>query len=98
MVHLPAPTLRELCALQDLFPGDLLATGTPGGCAMQAPRKALQVLARLLPEHVKWANFIKMNADNPRFLQPGDRIRASIRTDDGAIDLGEQLNRVVAAA
>jgi len=97
MLHLPAPTLRELSALQDLFPGDLIATGTPGGCAMQAPRKALQVLARLLPEHVKWANFVTMNADNARFLKPGDQIRASIRTDDGAIDLGEQQNRVVAA-
>jgi 2,4-didehydro-3-deoxy-L-rhamnonate hydrolase len=95
MVHLPAPTLSELSGLQDLFPGDLIATGTPGGCALRAPGKAAQLVGRLLPEHVKWANFIKMNAANPRFLKPGDRMRAAIRTDDGAIDLGEQHNRIV---
>jgi 2-keto-4-pentenoate hydratase/2-oxohepta-3-ene-1,7-dioic acid hydratase in catechol pathway len=92
MVYTPAPTLTELSALQDLLPGDLIATGTPGGCAMQAPPKALQLVARLLPEALKWRSFIKSNVSNPRFLQPGDRIRASIRTDDGAIDLGEQRN------
>ncbi|MDX2167859.1 MAG: fumarylacetoacetate hydrolase family protein [Deltaproteobacteria bacterium] len=95
MVHLPAPTLTELSGLQDLFPGDLIATGTPGGCALQAPGRAAQMIARLLPEHVKWENFVKMNASNPRFLRPGDRMRAAIRTDDGAIDLGVQENRIV---
>jgi 2,4-diketo-3-deoxy-L-fuconate hydrolase len=95
MVHLPAPTVTELSGLQDLSPGDLIATGTPGGCALQAPGKAAQVIGRLLPDHVKWANFIKMNAANPRFLRPGDRMRAAIRTDDGAIDLGVQENRIV---
>jgi 2-keto-4-pentenoate hydratase/2-oxohepta-3-ene-1,7-dioic acid hydratase in catechol pathway len=95
MVHLPAPTVTELSGLQDLFPGDLIATGTPGGCALQAPGKAAQMVGRLLPEHVKWANFIKMNAANPRFLRPGDRMRAAIRSDDGAIDLGVQENRIV---
>ncbi|MEO8603042.1 MAG: fumarylacetoacetate hydrolase family protein [bacterium] len=96
MVYAPAPTLTELSALQDLFPGDLIATGTPGGCALQAPPKPLQLLARLVPEALKWRSFIKSNAANPRFLKPGDRVRASIRTDDGAIDLGEQHNLVVA--
>ncbi len=95
MVHQPAPTLSELCGVQDLFPGDIIATGTPGGCALQAPGKAAQLIGRLLPEHVKWANFVKMNVANPRFLKPGDRMRAAIRTDDGAIDLGVQENRVV---
>ncbi len=98
MVHLPAPTLSELSGLQDLFPGDLIATGTPGGCALQAPGRAVQFLAGFLPEHVKWGNFIKMNAANPRFLKPGDRLRAAIATDDGALDLGEQHNVVVAGS
>lgn len=98
MVHQPAATLTELSALQDLFPGDLIATGTPGGCALQAPGRAAQLLGRLLPEHLRWASFVRMNAGNPRFLSPGDRVRASARTDDGAIDLGEQSNRIVAAS
>ena len=96
MVYTPAPTLTELSALQDLFPGDLIATGTPGGCAMQAPPKPVQLIARLLPDPVKWRSFIKANASKPRFLNPGDHIRTSIRTDDAAIDLGEQRNLVVA--
>ena len=29
------------------------------------------------------------------YLRPGDAITASIRTDDGALDLGEQRNRIV---
>jgi len=98
MVYAPAPTLTELSALQDLLPGDLIATGTPGGCALQAPPKPMQLIGRLLPDAMKWRGFIKANAANPRFLKPGDRIRASVRTDDGAIDLGEQRNVVRAQA
>ena len=37
MVHKPVATLNELFALQDVRAGDLLATGTPGGCALQSP-------------------------------------------------------------
>jgi 2,4-didehydro-3-deoxy-L-rhamnonate hydrolase len=29
--------------------------------------------------------------------RPGDQMTASIRTDDGRLDLGEQRNRIVAA-
>jgi hypothetical protein len=41
--------------------------------------------------------FIKKGMANPAYLQPGDMMTASICTDDGAIDLGEQANRVRAA-
>lgn len=96
LVFKPAPTLTELSGLQDLYPGDLLATGTPAGCAGRAPGKALMLLANLLPARVRWRQFIAMGQKNQRYLQPGDQLRASIRTDDGAIDLGEQRNRIVA--
>jgi len=96
MIFTPAPTLTELSALQDLSTGDLIATGTPGGCALRAPGGLALLVGKLLPDHVKWANFVKMNAGNPRFLRPGDRVKAAIRTDDGAIDLGVQENTVVA--
>lgn len=96
LVFKPAPTLTELSGLQDLFPGDLIATGTPAGCALRAPGKALMLLSNLVPPKTRWSRFIEMGSRNPRYLKPGDRIRAGIRTDDGAIDLGEQRNRIVA--
>jgi 2,4-diketo-3-deoxy-L-fuconate hydrolase len=45
----------------------------------------------------KWRAFIAKGQSNPAYLKPGDRIRASIRTDDGAIDLGEQATTIVQA-
>jgi 2-keto-4-pentenoate hydratase/2-oxohepta-3-ene-1,7-dioic acid hydratase in catechol pathway len=97
MIHgLPA-TLTELSGLQDLHAGDLIATGTPAGCAARAPGKAvLFVMRHFMSDVTKWRLFVRKGAGNPAYLQPGDRIRASIRTDDGAIDLGEQTTAIVA--
>jgi len=35
-----------------------------------------------------------MQRRNPAYLKPGDEVVASIRTDDGALDLGTQHNTV----
>jgi hypothetical protein len=40
--------------------------------------------------------FIRKGRANPAYLRPGDHISASIRTDDGAIDLGEQTTSITA--
>jgi hypothetical protein len=40
--------------------------------------------------------FIGKGRSNPAYLRPGDRISAAIRTDDGAIDLGEQTTSIAA--
>jgi len=97
MIHGPAATLTELAALQDLHPGDLIATGTPAGCAARAPGKASMFMARhVLSEAGKWRMFTRKDRNNPAYLRPGDRIRASIRTDDGALDLGEQTTSITA--
>ncbi len=95
MVHGPPETLTELSALQDWEAGDFLATGTPGGCALQAPAKPLALLAQVVSPARRQALLRRVAAGNPRRLKPGDVIEASIRTDDGAIDLGTQRNRVV---
>lgn len=97
MIHGPAATLTELAALQDLNAGDLIATGTPAGCAARAPGKAAMfILKHLVSDAGKWRMFIRRGRGNPAYLRPGDRISASIRTDDGAIDLGEQTTSITA--
>lgn len=98
MIHAPAATLTEVAGLHDLHAGDLIATGTPAGCAARAPGKlAMFVLKHLVSEATKWRLFIRKGLANPAYLRPGDRLNLSIRTDDGAIDLGEQTTAITAA-
>ncbi len=94
MIHTPASSLTELSAVQDWGPGDLLATGTPGGCALQAPPRPVAALVQVVSPTRRQALVRRAAARNGRRLAPGDVVRASIRTDDGAIDLGEQRTRV----
>ncbi len=97
MVHGPVATLNELAGLQDLFPGDLIATGTPAGCALAIPSPAKQKIGALLGETKKWALFLKAQEKRSHYLQPGQVVEASIRSADGVIDLGTQRNQVVLA-
>ncbi len=95
LVYGPAETLTELSTVQDLSAGDLIATGTPAGCALAVPSPAKQRLAALLPEATKWRAFMEVQAARSQYLKVGDLVEASIRSTDGAIDLGKQRNRVV---
>jgi len=96
MIHLPAASLTALARFQALQPGDVVLTGTPGGTALQAPPHAVELVAHFLPAQVKWKIFFDKQAQNPKYLQPGNRVAASIRTQDGVLDLGSQDCRVVA--
>ncbi len=91
----PAETLTELSELQDLGPGDLVATGTPGGTAVKAPGGLKMLVARLLPDARRWRLFIKGALQDPDYLKDGDDMRAWAKTADGQIDLGAQHNRIV---
>ncbi|RKU03537.1 fumarylacetoacetate hydrolase [Burkholderia sp. Nafp2/4-1b] len=95
LVYGPAETLTELSGVQDLNAGDLLATGTPAGCALSIPSPAKQRIAALLPEHMKWRMFSKVQAGRPQYLKAGDFVESRIASKDGAIDLGVQRNRIV---
>jgi len=95
MIVGPAQALTLLSRFQPLAPGDLLLTGTPGGTALKAPPKITEKLAGLLPPATKWKLFFKRQAANPRYLQDGDVITATIATPDGQLDLGTQRNTVV---
>ena len=95
LVFGPAETLTEFSGLQDLFAGDLIATGTPAGCALTVPSPLRQRLAVLLPEATKWKVFLKMQSKRSQYLKAGDVVEARIATPTGGIDLGVQRNVVV---
>ncbi|MFI9273138.1 fumarylacetoacetate hydrolase family protein [Kitasatospora sp. NPDC052896] len=97
MIVRPARALTLLARFQPLDPGDLLLTGTPGGTALQAPPKAVEKIAALLPPAVKWKAFFNGQRKNPRYLQAGDTVTATIATPDRSIDLGEQRTPIADA-
>jgi 2-keto-4-pentenoate hydratase/2-oxohepta-3-ene-1,7-dioic acid hydratase in catechol pathway len=90
MLYRPLQALQSLTGFQDLAAGDLILTGTPAGTALSAPPKPVEIIGNLLPPAVKWKLFFKRQAGNPKYLQDGDVVAASVATDDGAIDLGTQ--------
>jgi len=94
MVYGPAATLTELSHVHDLLAGDLIATGTPAGCALTVPSPAKQRIAALLSEKTKWRIFQRIQSRSKRYLKPGDIVEARIRSTDGTIDLGVQRNVV----
>jgi 2-keto-4-pentenoate hydratase/2-oxohepta-3-ene-1,7-dioic acid hydratase in catechol pathway len=94
MIVRPAQALTTLARFQRLDPGDLLLTGTPGGTALQAPPKAVEKIAALLPPALKWKLFFTGQGKNPRYLQPGQTVTATAATPDGPLDLGEQRTLV----
>ncbi|STZ57561.1 fumarylacetoacetate (FAA) hydrolase [Mycolicibacterium tokaiense] len=90
MLYRPLQALQSLTRFQDLAAGDLILTGTPAGTALTAPAKPIEMIGNLLPPAVKWKAFFGRQAKNPKYLQHGDIIEASIATDDGKVDLGTQ--------
>lgn len=94
LVFGPEETLTEWSGVHDLNCGDLIATGTPAGCALAIPSPAKQRLASFLPEAVKWKIFLKTQAKRPHYLKPGDVVTASIQSECGRIDLGMQRNLI----
>jgi 2,4-didehydro-3-deoxy-L-rhamnonate hydrolase len=95
IIYRPTETLAELSGVHDLYAGDLLATGTPSGCALNIPSLSKQRIAALLPESVKWKLFMKAQTNSPLYLQEGDIVEARIASADGAINLGVQRNQVI---
>lgn len=98
LVFGPAETLTELSGVQDLHAGDLLATGTPAGCALSVPSPFKQKVGALLPEALKWAAFFKVQEGRSQYLKPGDVVEARIQSADGVVNLGKQRNKVLQGA
>ncbi|MCX6490527.1 MAG: fumarylacetoacetate hydrolase family protein [Rhodococcus sp.] len=94
MIYRPVESLKALSNFQRLDAGDLLLTGTPGGTALKAPAKPIEMIGSLIPPALKWKVFFKKQTKNPDFLQDGDVLELTCSTPDGSLDLGVQRTRV----
>ncbi|MGZ8178220.1 fumarylacetoacetate hydrolase family protein [Williamsia sp. SKLECPSW1] len=94
MIYSPLDAVRTLSRFQRVDPGDLMLTGTPGGTALTAPPKPIEMIGALLPPHVKWKAFFRRQGGNPKYLLDGDVVEATVRSGDGTIDLGTQHSTV----
>ena len=94
MIVAPAEALTRLARFQELDPGDLLLTGTPGGTALVAPPKLLVKISSLLPDALRWRLFHRTQAKKPRYLREGDVITARIADEAAGVDLGTQRTSV----
>lgn len=97
LVFGPEETLTEWSGVHDLYTGDLIATGTPAGCALAIPSPTKQRVGALLPEALKWKAFMKVQSQRTQYLKHGDVVETTIRSACGTIDLGQQRNNVVPA-
>lgn len=95
MIHKPAATLTELSQIRDLKPGDMIATGTPGGVALKVPGKLTMLVGSLLSPIKRSEIIAKRAAKDPDFLRSGNILTCTIATPDGTIDLGQQRNEIV---
>jgi 2-keto-4-pentenoate hydratase/2-oxohepta-3-ene-1,7-dioic acid hydratase in catechol pathway len=95
LVFKPAETISELSTFANIYPGDVLLTGTPSGCALRVPPPPLRRLLQLLPERQFWRLFLASQRRRPEYLKPGDQISASIRAPGGGLDLGTQRITII---
>jgi len=98
LIHKPAATLSEISTFANLRDGDCLLTGTPGGILAGTNLKVgLAIITNMQNDRKRRAKFTAAQLGRTRFLQPGDVLELSIRTPDGAIDLGTQRNAIADA-
>ena len=90
MLFSPVQALQTLAKFQKLDVGDIVLTGTPVGTAITA--RGIEN-----PHQIDMATFLAAQAKNPNYLHHGDVVEATVATDDGAINLGTQRNKVVYA-
>src|ERR1700722_6547703 len=90
MLYSPVQALQTLAKFQKIEAGDVVLTGTPVGTALTA--RGVEN-----PHQMDLMTFLAGQAKNPNYLRHGDVVEATVATDDGAIDLGTQRNKVVYA-
>jgi 2-keto-4-pentenoate hydratase/2-oxohepta-3-ene-1,7-dioic acid hydratase in catechol pathway len=92
----PAETLTELSETMDLSKGDLIITGTTGGVALNLSKEVMNQISSLAtPGQEKLDLLVESQLKIDKYLKDGDVIRCTIKSSNGKIDLGEQVNKVV---
>ncbi|MGX9135769.1 fumarylacetoacetate hydrolase family protein [Rummeliibacillus sp. JY-2-4R] len=92
----PAETLTELSGIMDLKVGDLIITGTTGGVALNLTKELMSTVSNSsIPFSEKQEALLKSQKETNRYLNDGDIITCSIKSESGSIDLGEQSNKVI---
>lgn len=98
LIHRPAETLSQISTYADLRAGDCLLTGTPGGILAGSNLKTgMAILLNFTNDEKRRAKFTQAQLARSKFLEPGDVLELSIKTSDGAIDLGCQRNVIADA-
>lgn len=94
----PAETIKELSNHMDLSSGDLIVTGTTGGVALNLTPNVLgQITGVGLSHQEKLDLLVESQINSSKYLKDGDVVRCQIKSSDGTIDLGEQVNKIVAS-
>ncbi len=98
LIHKPAQILSEISSYAAMRAGDCLLTGTPGGVLAGANLQVgLAIILNFTNDERRQKKFTKAQLARTRFLEPGDVLELSIRSRDGAIDLGSQRNTIAQA-
>lgn len=91
----PDETLTELSQIMNFKVGDLIITGTTGGVAMSFDKETLSKITDLtVPFPEKKEEFKQSQKNNDKYLKEGDVIKCQVKSNEGSIDLGTQLNKV----
>lgn len=80
----------------DLLPGDIIATGTPGGVALGQPSKIRARIAEIIniPQEKRLKSFLEQEYKKENYLTNGDTIISTIFSEDETINFGEQKHTV----
>jgi 2-keto-4-pentenoate hydratase/2-oxohepta-3-ene-1,7-dioic acid hydratase in catechol pathway len=98
LIHKPPKTLTDISKFSDMNAGDCILTGTPGGVLGGTSLKTgLAILLNFKNDKKRRAKFIDAQKARATFLQPGDFLELEIKSHDGAINLGTQLNMIAQA-
>ena len=79
LIYRPLEALRALARFQPSTRRPVL-TGTPGGTALTAPPRVVEVIGSMLPAATKWKAFFNRQAGNRMYFQDGDVVEATIAT------------------
>ncbi len=98
LIHKPPKTITELSQCHDLYAGDCILTGTPGGVLAQlTPKAALAILFNMRNDKKRREKFTKAQLSRTEFLKPGDVLELEIVSSDGSVDLGQQRSEIADA-